>query len=564
MSFESLSNELFLDIFEYLSTNHLFQSFSTLNHRLTNLLTLHFQSHACNLQSSSKSEFYRICEEYLPGIFDRITSLRLSDDDDTPNQIDTFFSLGLSLRLFSHLKSLSIHRFSSFDSWKILLNELDHLPQLLHLSITRHLILFNEKYDIELIEYLNRLSHLLSCHLDITNDNECYFFTPPIHSSTLKYLSLPYLDCTVKQLFTFIEHLTHLQTLIIRSSNPMKILPILSMHSFPSINTLKITFDGSFECIRYLLSTMPNLIFLKINILPSYINGYQWEDLLSHHLIHLKSFHLKMSTFITSNTRDEQINDILRSFSSSFWLEEHQWYIQCYYSMLNINTVVYVYTLPYAFPDLFYLDDAQVKSTCSRNDQFTFDHVKNLYFSSNLTQRISPIDFNRIRYLYLSFPFDDFLHSILSKFDRLETLQINFIDRLTNNHIHRLQSLLDQAIHLHSLALSSWINQQNFPLELTNSSIRYFDLRGLTRSFSDHLCEQLIRSKIVQRCRILAINLHQSLDIIQLINRLNNLQVLIIRCADDKRMKTLMEFLQNNSLSPSITSNTEEIRLWIR
>lgn len=565
MSLEFLSNELFLEIFEYLSTVHLFQSFSRQNLRLTNLLTLYFQTHACNLQSSSKYHFDRICEDYLPSLLDRITSLRLSDDDDTPNQMNYFFSMGLSFRSLIHLKSLSIHRFSSFNSWKTILNELHHLPHLIHLTISRYIILFNEEYDIEIIDCINRLSNLLFCHLDITNDSECCFSTPAIHSSSLKYLSLPYLECTDQQLLTFIQHASNLQTLIIRVSNPVKILPGYPIHSFPSMKTLKLTFDGSFESIRYLLSTMPNLTLLKINMPSSYINGYQWEDLISHHLFHLKTFHLKMSTFtISNNTRDEEINKILRSFQNSFWLEEHQWYIQCYYSTLKILSTVYVYTLPYSFPDLFYLDDAQVKSTDSRTDQSSFDCVKNLYFSSNLSERISPIYLNRIRYLYLSFPFDHLLQSILSKFDRLETLRIILVDRMTENDMNRLQSLLDQANNLRSFALSSWISQQIYPLELRNPSIRHLDLRGLSISYSDQFCEQLTRSNIVQQCQTLSINLHQPLDILQLINRLNNLQALIIRCADNKRMKTMIEFLQAHSFSPSMTSNTEEIRLWIR
>ena len=565
MSLEILSNELFLEIFEYLSTVHLFQSFSTLNLRLTNLLTLHFQTHGFNLQSSSKYHFDRICGDYLPSILDRITSLRLSDDDDTPNQINHFFSLGVSFRSLIYLKSLSIHRFSSFNYWKTILNELHHLPHLIHLTITRHIILFNEEYDIEIIDCINRLSNLVFCHLDITNDSECCFSTPAIHSTSLKYLSLPYLECTSQQLVTFIQHTTNLQTLVTRVSNPVKILPSLPVCSFPLMKTLKLTFDGSFESIRNLLSIMPNLVHLKINILSSYINGYQWEDLISNHLSHLTTFHMKMSTFtITKDSRDEEINKILQSFQNSFWLEEHQWYIQCYYSTLKSLTNVHVYTLPYSFPDLFYLDDAQVKSTCSKNNQSSFDRVKNLYYSSNLSKRISPIYLNRIRYLYLSFPFDHLLQSILSKFDRLETLQIILVDRMTENDITKLQSLLDQTNNLRFLALSSWISQQIFPLELRNPSIHHLDLRGLSISYSDQFCEQLTRSPIVQQCQTLSLNLHQPLDIVQLIDRLTNLQSLIIRCADNKRMKTIIEFLQSNSISPSLTSNIEEIRLWIR
>ena len=561
MSLEWFSNELFLEIFEYLSTVDLLRSFSSLNVRLTNLLAFHLQTYPCSFQSSSKYHFDLICQHDLPSLFDRISSLRLSDHAHTPNQIDRFFSFGFSFRQFHHLTSLSLGEISSFNCWKTILMDIPHLSQLTHLSLSRYVILFNEDYDIHMIDCLNRLSKLLSCHLDITHDSVHGFSTPAIHSSSLKYLSLPYLECTVSQFFTLIAHIPNLQWIKGRISDSSKISP--TSRSYPSIKTLKLTFEGSFIAINHLLSSIPNLETFQIHMPSSYIDGYQWCELIDNHLSKLKIFQLKMLTYIKSRkTREEEIEIILQSFRSPFWFEEHHWFIQCYYSTLPISSMVYVYTLPCSFPDLYYLDDAQVKSTSSINHSFV--RVHNLYFTSALSTRGSPIHLNEIRCLHMNISFDDFLRSMVGKFDRLETLQIDLTDQINETTISIIQTLLDQMKHLRSFGLTSWIEGNLFPIQLKHPFIRQLDLRQLTVSYADQCSEQLTQSSIVQQCQILSLRMHQPIDILSLIHRLENLQSLTIKCHNCQTLTTIAEFLQRNSFSPSILPHTDEIRLWLR
>ncbi|CAF3485671.1 unnamed protein product [Rotaria sp. Silwood1] len=118
MNLESLANELLLGLFEYFSGVHLLQTFYDLNTRLNNLIFRHFQNDVLNFQSISKYDFDTVCQKYLPSITDRIITLRLSDDDDTPRQIDLFFTYGLSFNQFSHLQSLSIYHVYSLNSLK--------------------------------------------------------------------------------------------------------------------------------------------------------------------------------------------------------------------------------------------------------------------------------------------------------------------------------------------------------------------------------------------------------------------------------------------------------------
>jgi hypothetical protein len=194
MDLESLANELLLDLFEHLSSVHILQAFYDLNTRFNNLIFFHFQTHSLNFQSTSKYDFDLVCQKYLPSITDEILSLRLSGDDDTPQQIDLFFSYGLSLQQFSYLKSLTIYRIYSLNSLQRIINELSYLPHLTYLKITRHTIVYNEIYDIGIIDLIGRLPNLIHCHLDITHDNDRCILVPSIISSSLKDLSIPHLS----------------------------------------------------------------------------------------------------------------------------------------------------------------------------------------------------------------------------------------------------------------------------------------------------------------------------------------------------------------------------------
>ncbi|CAF1089102.1 unnamed protein product [Rotaria sordida] len=93
MKLESLPNELLLDLFKYFSTVQLLRSFNDLNSRFNNLLFHDFRDCHLDFRSISRDDFKILCQQYLPVIIDQVSSLRLAnDDDDSPQQIDLFFS----------------------------------------------------------------------------------------------------------------------------------------------------------------------------------------------------------------------------------------------------------------------------------------------------------------------------------------------------------------------------------------------------------------------------------------------------------------------------------------
>ncbi|CAF0772523.1 unnamed protein product [Rotaria sordida] len=125
--------------------------------------------------------------------------------------------------------------------------------------------------------------------------------------------------------------------------------------------------------MKNLLQTTSNLEKLKIEMESTYIDGYQWKTIIENYLLNLIIFQFKMSTPLSNqDNKEDKIDEILNSFYSQFWIEKHQWFIQCYWITADTSSIVYVYTLPYAFQDFFYIGNVRLKSTCPNNNQYEF------------------------------------------------------------------------------------------------------------------------------------------------------------------------------------------------
>jgi hypothetical protein len=109
MSLKLLANESLLNFFEYFYGIDLFRVFYGLNSRFDTLLIVHFRTHSFHFKSVSKHDFYLTCRQYLPLITDWIITLHLSNNDESPYQINLFLSNGRTLQHFIHWWSLSFH-----------------------------------------------------------------------------------------------------------------------------------------------------------------------------------------------------------------------------------------------------------------------------------------------------------------------------------------------------------------------------------------------------------------------------------------------------------------------
>jgi hypothetical protein len=196
-----------------------------------------------------------------------------------------------------------------------------------------------------------------------------------VRSSSIKYLTLEKITCDFRDLSHLFEYTPCLRRISIKLTYGF---PNQEFHTpLFSIISLKILYHGCANILTNLFQNIPNLIYLTLETFDIYSDGYEWEKILRSYLPNIKVFQLKMNlNFPHRDNINKQVDDLLDTFRTSFWLEEHHWFVRCDWDPLNIFNDGILYTLPYAFDDCFYFDAVSSKSTCSNyTDYCSYDRV---------------------------------------------------------------------------------------------------------------------------------------------------------------------------------------------
>ncbi|CAF1065796.1 unnamed protein product [Rotaria sordida] len=562
MNFELLPNEIILDSFEYLSLIHLYQSFFALNSRFNRLLCQQFQTFHHDLRLASKTNFHRVCQNYVLPVIDRIISLNLSNDDNTPQQIEHFLSHNYQLRKFICLKSISLSCLRSQRTLDQIMVQCSYLPCLTHLTLTDSHVSMTENDAQRLFDQIWSLSQLTYCYLDNCFVNENYFPNPTVISTSLRHLNIRNMTCSLSTLTRLCQCTLDLQYLSIMfyddSDQLNSLLPILS------ITRLNICFESSITILQHLLQNMPNLYHLTIETYDFLLNGNQWKEMINKYLLKLKILQFKARPVAIGEYGEIQFNEILDSFRTKFWIDEHQWFVQCHLlrqDKPDTRYYIYVFTLPYAFKDFSDVTNCILsKSTRPYDKEYlTCDRVINLYYkSSHFTVSIlSHVRFCNIQSLSLSLPFHDLFLSIVCRLDRLISLTISIGKNGNLNNIQsQLRLLLDRTVRLHSLRCFYWplSNRQLLLMEITSTSVRRLDLQGYICDFDEEQCIQLSHSPLGIQCETLLIRVKNRRNILNLVNNMSNLQALNVQCLDDN-------WTDENDLTSSID---DELVEWLR
>ncbi len=112
------------------------------------------------------------------------------------------------------------------------------------------------------------------------------------------------------------------------------------------------------------------------------------------------------------------------------------------------------------------------------------------------------------------------------------------------------------------------------PFSILSCSVRYLDLRGynhcnLRQYYNDQECSSLIRSPLGIQCEFLLIEVEKQTNIIDLVNKMNHLRALNVRCRDRKKnddeiIKWLQHRLPSTCSFAKDSKFQNDIRLWIR
>ena len=179
MKFESLANELFLGMLEYLNDVHGFRAFYGLNHRFDRPLVSPGRFHHLNFRSVHKEDFEAICHRPLP-------TLRLLVLDQIRSK-QTIVYINEILSSLTHLHFLALSGLDHFYCKRAhapcLLSQIQLLPNLTHCYLRS---IFLGRLLRQALEATSRSLTSLSM-----SDEQCDVSMLIHLSASIRYLSSP-------------------------------------------------------------------------------------------------------------------------------------------------------------------------------------------------------------------------------------------------------------------------------------------------------------------------------------------------------------------------------------
>ena len=335
---EDFSNELFYEIFEYLHADLLYEAFCNLNSRFQHLL---FRSTfplkvRPDYQSRSKLEHY--CKNFWIPNKHRIVSICF----DHYSLIDTSLAYCMIDSSFHRLESVDLNE-PRAEQFLMLLFYLKSLPRLSSLST----ILVNKRlgglgniyrmiFSLPTLKY-NKLT------LDSDDIEKDLNISLPLafneSLSTIEYLNINH-NCTVRQLFSIIDHTPQLRHLIcqnlIGSGIVNKKVVTLSNLKYLSFECGSMSLT-EFESIVKTLSSQVEILNILHYSDEDYFDANRWKQMIENHLSYLHKFDYKYLTFDASKYLQNVLYLKINQFTSPFWIEQ-RWFFE---AEIRADTIAY-------------------------------------------------------------------------------------------------------------------------------------------------------------------------------------------------------------------------------
>ena len=277
---EIFPNELFIELFEYLSPSELYQMFYNLNSRFNSMIKSLQHLH-----------------------------LILQEDWDTNERISPFFASQISILTIKHDEFIDFSSYSNLQSLKLSMPTITQcnaiqpslLPKLKHLFISNLFFTDNSEQLCRLI-FSSSFSHLQTCRIDRITFNRHYSYL----SLSLRQLTIS--PCTWKtnlyqQIFQACPNLTHLRIIRLRNVSFKFLTNHFSLHT--SLRYLSMHFysigNDWYHHIHWLLTHVPNLESFILRIEQNETNIEFPLDLLAKLLIRYLPFLINLKIKISLN-----------------------------------------------------------------------------------------------------------------------------------------------------------------------------------------------------------------------------------------------------------------------
>jgi hypothetical protein len=147
---------------------------------------------------------------------------------------------------------------------------------------------------------------------------------------------------------------------------------IQCLKQFPQL--LSLTFEDSelkMNDCELILSLIPSLEHFQIVGGTDLADGLRWERLIQMKLLYLKKFEFA----VCGNTEIEDSNNVqslITSFQTPFWIQEKHWFVVCYYFKQSTNYSLY--SLPICKLNVRFYPHKD-KVSCSTYPDFNHDQT---------------------------------------------------------------------------------------------------------------------------------------------------------------------------------------------
>ncbi|CAF0901477.1 unnamed protein product [Didymodactylos carnosus] len=492
---ESLSNELFYEIFEYLDAYDIHKSLSNLNIRLQNLIISSSILLRINLCSKSKSLLEYRCRHVIIPNSHRILSLHLTDQ----SLINNFFNHCTIDSSFHRLESIILNGIKT-EKLLATLFYLNSLPRLFSLSISIKDDDYNNLGNIyPLIFSLSSLKYnqLSISPVDKLQMNISHVINKKF--STIEYLVIDYFYKNVKK------------DLSIK-------LPHLKYICFEECH---ISFD-EFEVFIKEISSQLQILKIGIPANKSYLDGNRWERLIKKYMPQLEKFDFQFTQNIDDdmNTNSSDSSDgFINRFNSPFWFER-KWFRE-----LQVYCDEMVFSIhPYRKE---WIDHYEHMNTDTYSKQ---NSIENNYISN----REKSIDHCIIQLTIMDYKFTKryrlFINKLKSTFKMIQFTHLN----IDNNSmsINMLLDILRLLPNIESLKLSSLPILQLKSLSIEDTKIIY-RLESVINKITKVKLDQVTEEQQIQI----------------LINLCPHIQYLEVGCMSNTDVPLLMKFILMNQMT---------------
>ncbi|CAF4100335.1 unnamed protein product, partial [Adineta steineri] len=464
--FDLLPVELLHYLFSYFSAQEILLIFSDISNYINNVLS-GYCAYVINLKLMKKSDFDLICRRILP---EQVIALTLSDDNNTFVQSELFLSY-YPIEQFTRLRSLILIEID-IKSLKSIFSMLYKLHQLRSFSFNIETI--RHRFPAWNNNYLNESNQLKSLifnsykqilpqlnHIYLNNSTDLISIQLP----NLRQLKLT--KSSFDDLKIIFENSSQLKSIdIYLDTNMLNIPFILPSNQLIRLN-LKIKNQLiSKDQIEQLLSSLIHLkhLELKANVSENVVNGYFWQQLVNSFI----TFNFKF------NVQKINVQKILNSFRTSFWLEEKHWYVAFHNE--------YLFTLPHFAPVHMDTDNILQFHSTEPNYSIIYHHLNKFTVNTNFLQ------YNNYRCIHIE--------TLILKYSiSIQTLaSIIDLNRVEHLIIPSLDSLLTFTCLKYTMPrLYKLTIENNVTIDMMERirHHRFKQIRVLEIRFTDYIIEEL-------------------------------------------------------------------------